>query len=383
MNGSFKLVMNRGPQTGQTFVLDQDLLILGRDPSSSIVINDPEVSRQHARITRYGGQIVIEDLRSSNGTFVNGMRLTGPRTLANGDVIGLGGVVTLTCYCPPGPAQYQPPPQPQYPPPAPQSVYVPSPPCSRGGTWLVPCGVILALLVCLGGGIALGGWFYGDQIMVVLQDWLDESDGTIDPIQGGTAVADDGASVTFPPFFGDSRITATFAQATAPSGHVVDDAMVVSGEYLLTLSDPNAVSGDLIVSIPLAGELIPADWDPAGIAPEFYNDQTGEWEPVGQVIGLDEETNQVSFDVPFGAAAQSASISGRAPGAMLLVPPYKKAETRYRIRLHFLSNWVTLVSDQSDFEIQYYPISGRSYSLQKDNEWKSSSGLAADPRAQW
>ncbi|MBU1879870.1 MAG: hypothetical protein KJ734_13065 [Chloroflexi bacterium] len=99
------------------------------------------------------------------------------------------------------------------------------------------------------------------------------------------------------------------------------------------------------------------------------------------MVGYDEETNQVSFDVPFGAAAQPASISGRAPGAMLLAPPYQKVETRYRIRLHFFSNWVTLVSDQSDFEIQYYPISGRSYSLQKDDEWKSASGLATDPRA--
>ncbi len=95
MNGDFKLVMRQGPQPGQTFVPDQDSLILGRDPSSNIVIDASGVSRQHARITRYGGQIVIEDLQSANGTFVNGIRLAESHTLAHGDVISLGGVVTF------------------------------------------------------------------------------------------------------------------------------------------------------------------------------------------------------------------------------------------------------------------------------------------------
>jgi hypothetical protein len=373
-NGGFRLVMNQGAQPGQTFVLSQDLIILGRDPSSSIVIDAMEVSRQHARLTRYGGQIVIEDLRSANGTFVNGLQLTEPRPLANGDVISLGGVVTFTFYHPSIPAPYQPPPQPQYTPPP----VTASPQRKRRR---LPCLVVLLISVCLGGSlVAVGGWFYGDQIVARIQNWWVESDGKIDPIVGGTVVADDGASVTFPPFFGASRITATFTQVTAQSGQVVDDAMAASGEYLLSLSDPNAVSGDVIVSLPLASESMPADWDPVGVLPEFYNEQTGAWEPVGQVVGYDEETGQVSFDVPFGAAAPSASISRRVPGTMLLTPPYQKAETRYRIRLHFLSNWVTLVSDQSDFEIEYYPISGLSYSLQKDDEWNSASGLATDPK---
>lgn len=98
MNDSSQLVMSQGPQPGQTFTLDQDLLTVGRDPSSDIVINDPQVSRQHARIMRRGSLMVIEDIGSTNGTFVNGMRLTVPHTLANGDVIGLGNIVTLTYY---------------------------------------------------------------------------------------------------------------------------------------------------------------------------------------------------------------------------------------------------------------------------------------------
>jgi predicted component of type VI protein secretion system len=97
ISGSW-LVMSQGPQPGQTFMLDRDWLTLGRDPSNEIVIGDPQISRQHARITRQGKLIVIEDLGSTNGTFVNGMRLTGPHVMANGDVIGLGDAVTLTYY---------------------------------------------------------------------------------------------------------------------------------------------------------------------------------------------------------------------------------------------------------------------------------------------
>ncbi|OQY20253.1 MAG: hypothetical protein B6I34_08780 [Anaerolineaceae bacterium 4572_32.1] len=98
MSNDSRLVMNQGPQPGQTFMIDKDLVTLGRDPSSELVINDPQASRQHARITRRGNLEVIEDLGSTNGTFVNGVRLTDPHTLTNGDVIGLGDSIRLTYY---------------------------------------------------------------------------------------------------------------------------------------------------------------------------------------------------------------------------------------------------------------------------------------------
>jgi hypothetical protein len=98
MMDGFRLVMTQGPQPGQTFNLDKELISIGRDPGNDIVINHPQVSRQHARLVLRGGLMVLEDLGSTNGTFVNGMRLMAPHTLANGDQISLGDAVTFTFY---------------------------------------------------------------------------------------------------------------------------------------------------------------------------------------------------------------------------------------------------------------------------------------------
>jgi predicted component of type VI protein secretion system len=78
------------------FDLTKEITSLGRDVANDIVIGDPEVSRQHSRLTRTPGGFVLEDLGSTNGTFVNGERLTAPRVLKPGDVIGLSEKVTLS-----------------------------------------------------------------------------------------------------------------------------------------------------------------------------------------------------------------------------------------------------------------------------------------------
>ncbi len=95
MANSFRLTMQRGPNVGKSFELVKDVVTLGRDMSNDIVINDAESSRHHLRLSRQGEAYVIEDLGSTNGTFVNSARVSGPRTLNNGDVVGIGETVAL------------------------------------------------------------------------------------------------------------------------------------------------------------------------------------------------------------------------------------------------------------------------------------------------
>jgi two-component system, cell cycle response regulator len=78
---------------GKRFELTKDITI-GRDPSNDIVVETPDVSRQHARVERREhGEWWLTDLASRNGTRRNGETLKGTVTLANGDLISVGGVI--------------------------------------------------------------------------------------------------------------------------------------------------------------------------------------------------------------------------------------------------------------------------------------------------
>ena len=92
---SFRLVVRTGPNPGMTFDIIKDVTVLGRDVSNDIVIGDSEISRQHSRISRTPGGYVLEDLGSTNGTYVDGERLAAPRVLSPDDLIGLGENVSL------------------------------------------------------------------------------------------------------------------------------------------------------------------------------------------------------------------------------------------------------------------------------------------------
>jgi len=69
------------------FCLENGEFIVGRTRQAQIVIADATVSRRHARLVHRRGQATLEDLGSSNGTF---LRLRGPHGLASGDLIRLG-----------------------------------------------------------------------------------------------------------------------------------------------------------------------------------------------------------------------------------------------------------------------------------------------------
>jgi hypothetical protein len=95
-----RLIVRTGPNPGTVFDLTKEVTMLGRDVTNDIPLGDAEISRQHSRLTRTPGGIVLEDLGSTNGSFVNGDRLTSPRVLRSGDLVGLGENVTLTFEAP-------------------------------------------------------------------------------------------------------------------------------------------------------------------------------------------------------------------------------------------------------------------------------------------
>jgi len=82
------LIGNNGPLNGQQWVIDHDLTI-GRDAACDIVIPDRQVSRQHARISLSGSGVILEDLGSKNGTFLNNQPVIEPQKLVEADEISI------------------------------------------------------------------------------------------------------------------------------------------------------------------------------------------------------------------------------------------------------------------------------------------------------
>jgi len=151
------LTVQQGPQRGQRFSVTKDSIIIGRVVGSDVVISDPEVSRRHASITWERGRPVIRDLGSTNGTFVNGVRLTGPRALRDGDTIGLG-KVQLGFQCPAVAGAYPTVARPAPPPSAPAEV-------SRGPgglSWLA-LGLFGLAVVVLLVAAGVGAYLYTQQ----------------------------------------------------------------------------------------------------------------------------------------------------------------------------------------------------------------------------
>ncbi|MBZ0276832.1 MAG: FHA domain-containing protein [Anaerolineae bacterium] len=75
---------------GQDFPLDRDLIRIGRAPQNEIALEAASVSRFHCQITRQDDQLILEDLGSTNGTFLNNQRLNTPQSISVGDVARLG-----------------------------------------------------------------------------------------------------------------------------------------------------------------------------------------------------------------------------------------------------------------------------------------------------
>ncbi len=195
------LVVERGPVPSLRFALKADQVTIGRSAGNELVMADPEISRRHARVLRRADGYAVEDIGSTNGTFVNGQRISHLTLLQDGDTIDLGDTVRLRFVAPviipapaplppvdvserptemlaaapawprpaeqPAPAYAPPPPaappmniQPAAPPPL---AYPPSYPAPRRGRGLlIGCGLLIALLlVCAGTFLILDAYDQG------------------------------------------------------------------------------------------------------------------------------------------------------------------------------------------------------------------------------
>lgn len=179
---SVALVVRQGPAPGRQIDITEQVVTLGRHKSCDVQIDDPEVSRRHARITRSAAGYTIEDQGSANGTFVNGKRIAGPQPLKDGDLVRLGQIElafkasssvssdemsTMAGAEPQAPA-YAPPPEPAYfPPPESAPPYAPptqpAQPKVGGFPWVaVLIGALVLLCLCL--LLVVGGyWFLNSQ----------------------------------------------------------------------------------------------------------------------------------------------------------------------------------------------------------------------------
>lgn len=184
-----RLVVQRGPEPGASFALTEEVIRIGRAAGSDIVISDPEMSRQHAQLIRQPDGYAIQDLGSTNGTFVNYRRVTGLTPLSHGDFVTFGDAIALAYWdesatdsqpVPPPvvhrepPAAAMPPPaaaRPQRPTPRPEPILESSPPAppltaeeyemqaaARRRRVVIGCGVGFLLLICL----CIGALFFLD-----------------------------------------------------------------------------------------------------------------------------------------------------------------------------------------------------------------------------
>lgn len=92
---SARLIIQQGPNANDEYPLNQPITRLGRGTNNELIFKDPELSRQHAQIINRDGIYYLDDLGSTNGTFLNQQRVAGTMALQDGDQIRLGETIFL------------------------------------------------------------------------------------------------------------------------------------------------------------------------------------------------------------------------------------------------------------------------------------------------
>ncbi|MGY1839354.1 MULTISPECIES: FHA domain-containing protein [unclassified Modestobacter] len=91
--GPRHLVVTAGPLSGTRITLGDQAILIGRADDSTLVLTDDFASSRHARLTNRGGQWYVEDLGSTNGTYLDQQRVQGPLLVSPGQPIRIGQTV--------------------------------------------------------------------------------------------------------------------------------------------------------------------------------------------------------------------------------------------------------------------------------------------------
>lgn len=111
-SAELRLIVTHGPNLGHEYLLEGEDITIGRSTNNSIVLPSPEISRRHAHLWLDGESMFVEDLGSTNGTFVNNARLYNQVKLYDGDEIQVGDSFRLL-FTRPGGAARTPTPSPE------------------------------------------------------------------------------------------------------------------------------------------------------------------------------------------------------------------------------------------------------------------------------
>ncbi len=84
------LTGTEGPRRGDRFTVTSEGLLIGRDPTCAVHLEDAGVSREHARVFLHNASVWVQDAGSRNGVYVNDKRVLRPKTVSPGDHIRVG-----------------------------------------------------------------------------------------------------------------------------------------------------------------------------------------------------------------------------------------------------------------------------------------------------